>query len=87
MKTMFNMMKVLHTMIKVGRIKLKVFPTHKRFKTWVYEGNSYQNLKLKSQTIEVLHHVFLKENPTNLLGKKGKFKKEIVKLITLGRNK
>jgi hypothetical protein len=48
----------------------------------VYESNFYQ--KLKSQTIEVLHHYFWKKDPTNPLGKKGKFKKEIVKLITLG---
>jgi hypothetical protein len=53
----------------------------------VYEGNFYQKLKLKSQTIEVLHHFFLQEDPTNPLGKRGKFRKEIVKLITLGRNK
>jgi hypothetical protein len=25
MKTMFNMMKIFHTMVKVGRIKMKIF--------------------------------------------------------------
>jgi hypothetical protein len=29
---------ILHTMMKVGRIKMKVFPTHKWLETWVYEG-------------------------------------------------
>jgi len=53
----------------------------------VYEGKLFQKLKLKSQTIEVLHQLFLKKNPTNPIGKRGKFKKEIIKLITLGRNK
>jgi hypothetical protein len=28
-----------------------------------------------------------KKDPTKLIGKRGKFKKEIIKLITLGRNK
>jgi hypothetical protein len=53
----------------------------------VYESKFYQKLKLKSQTIEVSHHCFWKKDPTNPLGKRGKFKKEIVKLITLGKNK
>jgi hypothetical protein len=56
-------------------------------KKWVYEGNFDNKFKLKSQTIEVLHQLFLKKDPTNPIGKRGKFKKEIVKLITLGRNK
>jgi hypothetical protein len=28
MKIMFNMMKVLHKMMKVKKIKMKIFPTH-----------------------------------------------------------
>jgi hypothetical protein len=80
MKTMFNMMKVLHIMMKVGKIKMKIFPTHRWLKTWVYKG--IVNSK-KSQTIWLLH----KNNCTNLLGKWGRFEKEIVKLITLERNK
>jgi hypothetical protein len=28
MRTVFNMMKVLHTMMKVGKIKIKIFRTH-----------------------------------------------------------
>jgi hypothetical protein len=51
----------------------------------VYEGNFYQ--KLKSQKIEVLHRIFLKKYPTNPIGQRGKFKKEIIKLIALGENK
>jgi hypothetical protein len=46
----------------------------------VYEVNFDQKLKLKSQTIEVLHQFFWKKDPTNLIGKRGKFKKEIIKL-------
>jgi hypothetical protein len=53
----------------------------------MYEGSFYQKFKIKSQTIEVLHQFFLKKDPTNFIGKRGKFKKEIIKLITLGRNK
>jgi hypothetical protein len=49
MKTMFNMMKV---MMKVGRIKMKMFPTHWWLKTWAYEG--IVNSK-KSQTTRLLH--------------------------------
>jgi hypothetical protein len=44
-------------------------------------------LKLKSQTIGVLHKKIEKKPPPILLGKWGRSEKEIVKLITLGRNK
>jgi hypothetical protein len=44
-------------------------------------------LKLKSQTIGVLHKKIEKKSPPILFGKWGRFEKEIVKLITLGKNK
>ncbi len=47
MRTMFNMMKVLHTMMKVGKIKMKIFPTHQWLETWVCEGTINSKIKIK----------------------------------------
>jgi hypothetical protein len=43
--------------------------------------------KLKSQTIGVLHPKIFKKTSPTFLGKWGRFEKEIVKLITIGKNK
>jgi hypothetical protein len=48
MKTMLNMM-------KVERIKMKVFPTHQWLKTWCMKVLLIQKIKLKSKTLQVLH--------------------------------
>jgi hypothetical protein len=39
---------ILHTMMKVGRIKMKVFPTHKWLGTWAYEGIVNSKIKIKN---------------------------------------
>jgi len=41
-------MRILYTMMKVGRIKMKVFPTHKWLGTWVYEGIVTSKIKIKN---------------------------------------
>ncbi len=45
-------------MMKVGRIQMKLFPTHKWLKTWVYEGIVNSKINIKTQTIEVLNEFF-----------------------------
>jgi hypothetical protein len=41
----------------------------------VYEGNFYQKLKLKSQTIEVLHQFCFEKRPHQPYWKEGKVQK------------
>jgi hypothetical protein len=36
-RTMFNMVIILHTMMKVEKIKMKIFLTHQWLETWLYE--------------------------------------------------
>jgi hypothetical protein len=41
-------MKILHTMMRARRIQMKIFPTHKRLETWVYEGIVNSKIKIKN---------------------------------------
>jgi hypothetical protein len=58
MRTMFNTMRVLHTMMKVGRIKMKVIQWN--MGVWSM-GTINANIKLKSQTIEAIMGTMRKE--------------------------
>jgi hypothetical protein len=46
MRTMFNMMIILHTIMKVEKIKTKIFPTHQWLETWVFEGTINSKIKI-----------------------------------------
>jgi hypothetical protein len=64
-------------MMKVGRIKMKVFPTHKWLETWCMKVLLIQKLKIKTQKTKVLDEIFLKKKnpPPPLLGRWGKSEK------------
>ncbi len=68
-------------MMKVGRIKMKVFPTHKWLETWVYEGIGNSKITIKTQKTKVLDEFKNKKKnpPPPLLGRWGKSEKIKIK--------
>jgi hypothetical protein len=57
-------------------------------KNMVYESTIDSKIKTKIQnTWRIAHKKLKKKTPPTLLGMWGRFKKEIVKLIAMGRNK
>jgi hypothetical protein len=52
----------------------------------VYEGIINSKIKIKIPNNWGIAQKNLKKSPPTLLGKQGTFEKEIIKLITLGRN-